>query len=205
MSQIKLVHSGGNGVIISAPSSNPAANRTITLPGNADGEMLTTTNPKTGNIIQVVQTVKTSKFSSTSEDSWVAITGLAATITPSSTSNKIIIHVNIGCQSSFQNDYGLFYRIYRGGSNLTSIIGDADGNKTRCFVASRNSHNSRYQPVVMKYLDSPNTTSAITYQVYCLLEDSGGAMIINSSGQYLNNDNDIPAGASTITLEEVAG
>ena len=41
MSQIKLVHSGGNGVIISAPSSNPAANRTLTLPGDADGEILT--------------------------------------------------------------------------------------------------------------------------------------------------------------------
>ncbi len=32
MSQIKLKHSGGNGVIIAAPSSNPAADRTITLP-----------------------------------------------------------------------------------------------------------------------------------------------------------------------------
>ena len=40
MSSLKLLHSGGNGVIISAPSSNPASNRTITVPGNADGEML---------------------------------------------------------------------------------------------------------------------------------------------------------------------
>ena len=32
MSQIKLKHSGGNGVIIAAPSSNPSADRTITLP-----------------------------------------------------------------------------------------------------------------------------------------------------------------------------
>ena len=36
MSQIKLVHSGGNGVIISAPSSNPASDVTFRLP-NADG------------------------------------------------------------------------------------------------------------------------------------------------------------------------
>ena len=36
MSQIKLQHSGGNGVIIAAPSSNPAADRTITLPDLAN-------------------------------------------------------------------------------------------------------------------------------------------------------------------------
>jgi len=36
MSQIKLVHSGGNGVIISAPSSNPASDVNLKLP-QADG------------------------------------------------------------------------------------------------------------------------------------------------------------------------
>ena len=37
MSSIKLKHASGNGVIISAPSSNPAADRTLTLPSDADG------------------------------------------------------------------------------------------------------------------------------------------------------------------------
>ena len=40
MSQIKLKHSGGNGVIIAAPSSNPASDRTLTLPGDADGTIV---------------------------------------------------------------------------------------------------------------------------------------------------------------------
>ena len=44
MSQIKLLHSGGNGVILAAPSSNPAADRTLTLPGDADGTIATTAN-----------------------------------------------------------------------------------------------------------------------------------------------------------------
>ena len=42
MSQIKLKHSGGNGVIIAAPSSNPASDRTITLPSDADGTIART-------------------------------------------------------------------------------------------------------------------------------------------------------------------
>ena len=40
MSQIKLKHSGGNGVIIAAPSSNPASDRTLTLPSDADGTIV---------------------------------------------------------------------------------------------------------------------------------------------------------------------
>jgi len=40
MSQIKLLHSGGNGVILAAPSSNPASDRTLTLPSDADGTVL---------------------------------------------------------------------------------------------------------------------------------------------------------------------
>ena len=41
MSQIKLLHSGGNGVIISAPDSNPASDRTLKLPSDGDGTILT--------------------------------------------------------------------------------------------------------------------------------------------------------------------
>ena len=43
MSNIKLVHSGGNSVSITTPTSNPAANRTLKVPGNADGTILTDT------------------------------------------------------------------------------------------------------------------------------------------------------------------
>ena len=56
MSQIKLLHSGGNGVILAAPSSNPAADRTLRLPGDADGTIATTATA--GKILQVIQTVK---------------------------------------------------------------------------------------------------------------------------------------------------
>ena len=43
MSNIKLVHSGGNSVSITTPTSNPASNRTLKVPGNADGTILTDT------------------------------------------------------------------------------------------------------------------------------------------------------------------
>ena len=41
MSSIKLKHSGGNGVSIAAPSSNPASDKTITLPSDESGQIIT--------------------------------------------------------------------------------------------------------------------------------------------------------------------
>ena len=41
MSSIKLKHSGGNSVSISAPSSNPASDKTITLPNDESGQIIT--------------------------------------------------------------------------------------------------------------------------------------------------------------------
>ena len=54
--KIKLnAASGGGSVSFQAPSST-GDDRVITLPTTADGTVLTTTNPKAGNIIQVVAT-----------------------------------------------------------------------------------------------------------------------------------------------------
>tara|TARA_R100000458_G_C8271241_1_gene245960 strand:+ start:1559 stop:2098 length:540 start_codon:yes stop_codon:yes gene_type:complete len=158
-----------------------------------------------GGIIQTVQTVKTSQFAYIGVDTWVAITGLTANITPTSTSSKIMIDVMIGTQSAWQDNYGIYYRLYRGGSNLTTAIGDADGSKTRCLASSRNYNNSNYQSVIMKFLDSPSSTSQQTYAIYGLLEDGGDRLVVNSSGGYLTtNDDDVPAAISTITLTEVS-
>ena len=52
MSNIKLVHSGGNSVSLTTPTSNPAANRTLKLPGNADGTILSSTS---GSSIRVLE------------------------------------------------------------------------------------------------------------------------------------------------------
>ena len=57
MSSIKLVHSGGNSVTIAAPDSNPGSNRTLKVPSDADGTIITTGSPAppaTGSVIQVV-------------------------------------------------------------------------------------------------------------------------------------------------------
>ena len=73
MSQIKLLHSGGNGVIISAPDSNPASDRTLKLPSDGDGTILTTNSP-VGKTRQHKILSKTTKSSTTSPVSYTHLT-----------------------------------------------------------------------------------------------------------------------------------
>ena len=117
MSQIKLKHSGGNSVIIAAPDSNPASDRTLKLPSNADGTILTTTNPKPGNIIQVVTGTSTSA-ATTATTTFAEITSdLRCTIVPTSANNKIIIFASL----YFSHDaHVIATRILKDGSTLVS-------------------------------------------------------------------------------------
>ena len=93
MSSIKLKHSGGNSVIIAAPSSNPASDRTLTLPGDADGTILTS-NTAVGKILQVKSVTKTDAFTNNSQ-SFVDITGLSVDMALSGSSNKILISFDV--------------------------------------------------------------------------------------------------------------
>ena len=172
MSQIKLKHSGGNSVIIAAPSSNPASDRTITLPSNADGTMLTTTNPKSGNVIQVVQDTFTGIGSFGINNTIYVPNAPSATLTPSSASNKILVDVYLNTTLNDSNSFAqlILYREIGGSggfSAVTGAIGDAASNRRRVTAGFRSTSSNGYgtYQVNIKYLDSPNTTSSVQYKV----------------------------------------
>ena len=123
----------------------------------------------TGKVLQVVSGTLTSSYT-TSSTSFVA-TGLNVAITPSATSSKIFI-----IATSYLDDNGdardVLSSIFRGSTNLgdsTNGMMDSFGGSTRL----RANHS-------MSFLDSPNSTSAITYEVYYM---TGGASVsFNSQG-----------------------
>jgi len=200
--KIKLnAASGGGSFSLQAPSSS-ANNRVMTLPDSADGTILTTTNPKAGNIIQVVSTTKNDTFSHNTQTPTL-ITGLTATITPSSSSNKVKISVDIMASPS-NHSYTCWFFLYKGGSEISGATGAAgQTNQDRAFKSCRGSDTNTPVNVSGVYLDSPSTTSAITYQVYMSVE-SGITNYINM--QAANADQVYnPRTVSSITLEEVAG
>ena len=154
---------------------------TIALQNQLSG--MTTASLPTGSVLQVVQGGNGSSVTTTST-SWQAST-LTATITPSSTSSKILINYS---SNSYQADNGQgASTIYRGSTELT---GHSDGCTKNWKDGSRG-----VSPHIGSWLDSPNTTSATTYTIY-FRSISGASM-------------DFPTNQDTtfshITLIEIAG
>ena len=197
MSQLKLTADGGGGTVaIKAPASTTGnAALDLTVPGTASGT-LDTLN-RAGNILQVVSTYSTTHFSSTST-SYVDV-GLSATITPSSSSNKILIltNLNTGCGTTTS----LYFRLYNGSSEITAATNsNASGNQGGAFVYT-NAHPSGAQfdidQVSHHFLYSPSTTSATTIKIYGRTD--GDTFYLNRYDYSTS-----VGGASSLTLMEVA-
>ena len=110
--KIKLVHSGGNSVSVAVPTNAPSASEVeFKLPQSdgSSGQALVTdasgnlsfASVAGGKILQVLQTFKTDAFSRSST-TFGDITGMNVSITPASSSNKILIvcHLSVGTQGN---------------------------------------------------------------------------------------------------------
>ena len=203
--KIKLnAASGGGSFSLQAPSSS-ANNRVMTLPDSADGTVLTTTNPKAGNIIQVVQTYRTSTFSESLTEGNYSAAVMTAAITPASSNSKILVlctvHVSTGGGTN-----GAQARLARDGTAIG--IGDAADNRTRATGAGLGSStiNRQQSNIQMTFLDSPSSTSALSYTAHIKPGFSGTQTV------HLNREGDGDSGtganvgrsASSLTLLEVA-
>ena len=162
-----------------------------------------------GAIVQVVQTVKTDTQSASASGSvnWTDISGLTQAITPSSTSNKILINISISYGSQTYAGFFKIQAITAGGSysDLTGAIGTASSNRSRITMGTLGgtADDAEISTATMLYLDSPNTTSQRTYKVLFTHRHSG-TMVINAG--YTTTDADYSGLAiSTITCMEIVG
>ena len=160
-----------------------------------------------GGLIQTVSTAKTNTFS-TNSTSYTDITGFNATITPTSSSNKILVLVNLvyGGHSNLYG-FGRLIRTISGGSATPISIGDAGGgSRPQASIALQMTNNSNQEyknrTASMSFLDSPNTTTSTEYQIQCLTNNGSRDVHINWPR---NNDNGDYIGrySSSITLMEV--
>jgi hypothetical protein len=168
-----------------------------------DGSVWKNSLGTTGGILQVVSTSKTDTFS-TNSATYTTVTGLTATITPTSTSSKILVMVQLSVgMTASQNAYG-HYKVTRGGTDI--YIGDAASNRVQGVFGGylqANLTNSLFSHSIID-LDSPSSTSALTYQVEARRGSSDTTIYINRS-EADSNDANHSRGASSITLMEVAG
>jgi len=155
-----------------------------------------------GCILQVQQTTVTAATFSTTSNSYVDVTGLSVNITPSSSSNKVIIsgNINASCGSSAT------FKIVKVISAVTTdvIVGASSGLRTPSYGGTFYEYNG-FMPINQPffYMDSPNTTNQVTYKI----------QVISQSSYTLRLNTDIsdtdaagtPRGVSNIIVMEVAG
>jgi len=133
-----------------------------------------------GHVIQVVSNFITTDFN-TASTSFVS-TGLATTITPSSTSSKILATVSMGGWY-IASGGSASATVYRGSTNIGNGNAGIMGIETPALRI----------PSTGQVLDSPNTTSATTYTVYALTSGHTTYISYPSYGHF------------TLTLMEIAG
>ena len=176
--------------------------------GIVDADMIASgavTDPKmaAGAILQVVQGVKTNTFSTNSAAETAFVdTGLSASITPSSSSNKVLICWNMGIGSS--GDNVTYMKLQRGSTDI--FLGDADSSRVRTTQAKGGPGGGwQIWYTSGQYLDSPSTTSATTYK-WVWASNGAATSYMNRSHRDHTSTNDEDARcASSITLMEVAG
>ena len=149
-----------------------------------------------GKVLQVLSTTKTDTFS-TSSTSFVDVTGLSVSITPSSASNKILVIASVYGGNGSQYSFARLMR-----DSTAICVGDANSSNTRgSFTNFYTGDAETFKGGTQNFLDSPNTTSSLTYKVQ---------MLAGSSTVYLNyggsSSTDFSRGrtASTITVMEIA-
>ena len=152
-----------------------------------------------GSIIQVKMGTLTSVFTTTSSS--MVDTGLSVSITPKFSTSKILITVSLG---SFQTGGRLkraLMNIVRDSTNV--IVGDARTGVecTACVCVRAADDNYAQIPLAFTVLDSPATTSAISYKVQATRGPDDQTVYLNG-----NQGGDAYSGntASTITVMEVS-
>ena len=187
-------------------------NSTSTFGGAiSTGGAVTASNVGAGNILQVISGEKGSTFSGTSVPDnggyFIDVTGYSATITPSSTSSKILvmIHAYVG-QSTAAGGYQQHIRI-RQGTNYP-FLGTSEGGRpvTSARVNNYTGNTHAMMNISGSWLYSPSSTSALTYQVQLGGYTGTPIVYLNRSEAFqaaANNYDTIPL--STITLMEIAG
>ena len=154
-----------------------------------------------GAVLQVIQTVKTDTFS-TASTSFVDVTGLSVSITPTSTTSKILVLMDVKLGSAV-NVTG-YLKIVRDSTSI--YIGDTDGSAQRATYGNSDDPSNQWPyQAVGNFLDSPATTSSVTYKVQLLSEpvENTGTVYINRSGEGGTSASGVRT-ASSITVMEIA-
>jgi hypothetical protein len=213
------VYSGSSSGSITVQATAVAGTNTLTLPATTDTVVTlaasqTLTNKSiaasqltgtvsaarlpTGSILQVASTSKTDTFTTTST-TFADLTGMSVSITPSSTSSKILIMVALSMTGDTSTQG--YARLMR---DSTAIgIGAAYGSRVRASFQQIENQPNECPTAGFTFLDSPSTTSSVTYKIQ-LQTQGTGTIYVNRSSTWTDSASSGTM-CSTITVMEIAG
>ena len=199
MGAIKFPHASGNSMSIAAPATNPASDLELKLPATVGTANQVLKNSGTagtlefgsaGKILQVLQNVKTNASSTTTKESWLDIAGtdqagsgsiFCVKITPSAATSKILFTAVLNVGTTTSNLAG--FTLYRDSTILQQ--GDAATNLLRTTTMMYIPYgNNKTVNLTMQHLDSPSSTSELTYKVKYLTYNTNDFWVNRSDRDY---------------------
>jgi len=142
---------------------------------------------RSGNVLQVVQTVSDTQYVLTTPNTYTFV--ISGSITPNFNNSKILIGFSTGGLANDTSDIGIRLLRSVGGSD-TEIMKRSRQGYTN--IASWSS-----VPLDIKYLDSPATSSAITYKIEARIADGEIQIAAGGAGGDLNR--------MALIMSEIAG
>ena len=166
MSNIKLVHSGGNSVSITAPDSNPASNRTLKLPSDENGQIIT--SDRSGTTLQrqfkyLTNTGQLTKGGAIGELN----SDLRIDFTPKAADSNLLMEFDTSYVSP--NSTNLYYCLFYDNTNSAGVsIPAAVGSRVRCHWTKRTSPNDNNDNdhLSMRIVTPANNTTARQYTIH---------------------------------------
>lgn len=124
--------------------------------------------------------------------------GLSGTITPTSATSKILVRATVSIGGNTAADVP-YLRIFNG--SVAIGVGTSVGSRIACTTGASPGNGQVLSSAVLEWLDSPATTSPITYTIQGMTP-SGGSLRINATAT--DNDSALYGrGVSQITLMEI--
>jgi hypothetical protein len=154
----------------------------------------------TGKVLQVVSDTKTDTASGSNNNAtFAALSGLSASITPSSTSSKILIIVQLSTGTSAKSTQ---VRLRRNSSQISLATGDDGGSQTRITTAQTawGVDDDDVGSIHISFLDSPSSTDSTTYDLE-ISARSSGSWYVNMAGDDQSAANRSRAMSSIVLME----
>jgi len=165
----------------------PAVSGTVLTTGSS-GQSIPKAALPTGSVLQVVNVAYATQVTSTSAT--FSDTGLSATITPTSSSSKILVLVNHNGNLIIGTPTGMGFKLLRNGSQISYVEDAAPFSNAGGLNMGSGAGN-------INYLDSPATTSATTYKTQFNNRSATGTAVVQYNGNFGQS-------TSYMTLLEIA-